>query len=381
MLTPDLVHLRQLCRLEISGALLASVLFQELKNVVACDAMTLLWWEPQASAARLFHESETEVGCGFIDASSFDALCSATQAGLCVELTPEHLLMRAIGRLLPGVNGFEACSLQSLLVCFSAAGTRVGALLLHRPGAQAFSTMEKAALVRLSPALVSALGVKTEHPQWVASEHNAGMLLLDHSMNIQYACRRGRKLIQLAQAPLGSAPRTASDSNLAQRLRLHLGAEHLDHAPKFVVHNCWGSFEFLLHRLSDTGINPDQLTAVAVRRQEPLALNVLRGCRKLALSEKQTEIALLLIKGLSYDQVATKLLIRATTVADHVRKIYDKVGVSNRSELVTTLLLGNKNTSAGWPLQSGDGQQFRLSTANNVYLDARRNGVTRGDAV
>lgn len=385
MLTPEIASLRQLCRLEIPGTLLASVLFQELKNVIPCDAMTLLWQEHASPAARLFHESETEVNCGSTDAQSFSQMGFAANSELFAVLTPEHPLLAQIAHLLPGVHEVVEQNFQTLAVCLTDKGKCTGAILLHRSSLKPFSTMEKALLVRLTPALSASLCVDTEAPQLITSENNAGILLLDNSMKIQYSCCRGRKLIQLAQAPLNPAQRTDCDHDLASWLRSNFGSENLARPSNFVFQNCWGSFEFFLHQLSDSEIRSDQLIAVAVHRQEPLVLSVLRGCKKLALTEKQIEIALQLIKGLSYEAVAAELCIQSTTVVDHVRKIYEKAGVGNRSELVTALLLGTKKMPSMWPSQDKAGEGFRLRPSRQLNQPARGNnkmkGTLRGNAL
>lgn len=376
MFTPEMMYLRQLFRLGIPGTLLASVLFQELKNVIPCAALTLLWREPGASAARLLHESETEVNCGLTDAQSFSQMCFATGPELFDIVTPEHPVLRHIAQLLPGLDEVVEQNFQTLAVGFTDRGKPGGTILLHRPARQPFSSAEKATLVRLSLVLSSALNVDTKALQLITSESNAGILLLDGNMKFQYSCCRGRKLIQFVQAP-ANEPR---HSGLADWLRPHLGVEDAARASNFVVRNCWGSFEFFLHRLADAQIHSGPLTAVAVHRQEPLALNVFRGCKTLALTEKQTEIALLLVKGLSYDAVATKLYIKATTVADHVRKIYEKVGVANRSELVTTLLLGAKKTAHALPFDL-TGENSRVSAVPSYRAAVKTKTVVRGHAV
>ena len=375
MFTPEIINLRQLCRLEIPGTLLASVLFQELKKVIPCEAMTLLWRGQEPTAIRVLHESETEVNCGFADAQVFSRGSAVTPSERVAVLAPEHSLLQLIASQCPGVDEIVRQNFQTLAVYFMEDENQCGALLLHRPRMQAFATQEKAALARLSAELSSALSIETQPLQWVTSESSAGILLLDRGMQIQYACARGRKLMQFIQAPASTASGTQSD--LAQRLRSHFGVEDNSRAANFVFHNFWGSFEFSLHRLSDAGIHSDPLIAVAVHRQEPLTLSVLRGCKKLTLTEKQTEIALLLVTGLSYDAVATRLGIRSTTVVDHVRKIYEKVGVANRSELVTMLLLGAKKTSNVLPF-AATGDELPLPATPSYQASANSKGAMRG---
>jgi DNA-binding CsgD family transcriptional regulator len=55
------------------------------------------------------------------------------------------------------------------------------------------------------------------------------------------------------------------------------------------------------------------------------------------LTPRETDIALLLCRGLSTKEIAAELLISTHTVRDHVKAVYDKADVSSRGELVATL--------------------------------------------
>lgn len=55
------------------------------------------------------------------------------------------------------------------------------------------------------------------------------------------------------------------------------------------------------------------------------------------LTLRETDIVLLLSRGLSAKEIAGELLISAHTVRDHVKAIYEKAGVGSRGELVAKL--------------------------------------------
>jgi DNA-binding CsgD family transcriptional regulator len=55
---------------------------------------------------------------------------------------------------------------------------------------------------------------------------------------------------------------------------------------------------------------------------------------KCALSPREREIALLLLKGLSNKEIGEKLFIELSTVKIHVHRILKKLGVGNRTQLV-----------------------------------------------
>lgn len=56
------------------------------------------------------------------------------------------------------------------------------------------------------------------------------------------------------------------------------------------------------------------------------------------LTERESEIAALLLKGKTYKRIAMELYVSENTVKTHVRNIYSKAGVQSRAELMIVLL-------------------------------------------
>jgi DNA-binding CsgD family transcriptional regulator len=59
--------------------------------------------------------------------------------------------------------------------------------------------------------------------------------------------------------------------------------------------------------------------------------------RAWTLSARERHVARLVIGGLSSDEIAAALYISPHTVRDHLKAIFDKVGVHRRRDLVATL--------------------------------------------
>jgi DNA-binding CsgD family transcriptional regulator len=54
-----------------------------------------------------------------------------------------------------------------------------------------------------------------------------------------------------------------------------------------------------------------------------------------ALSQREKEIFDVLLKGMSYKAIADQHFISINTVKTHAKKIYSKLGIKNRVELLT----------------------------------------------
>lgn len=66
-----------------------------------------------------------------------------------------------------------------------------------------------------------------------------------------------------------------------------------------------------------------------------------------ALSPRELEIAQLAAGGLSCPAIAARLFITANTVKTHLRHLYAKLGIHNRSQLTRVLLQARKITRTG----------------------------------
>jgi DNA-binding NarL/FixJ family response regulator len=56
------------------------------------------------------------------------------------------------------------------------------------------------------------------------------------------------------------------------------------------------------------------------------------------LSHREQEVLNLLVKGYAYKQIAEQMSISMDTVRTYIRRIYEKLHVHSRSEVMTRLL-------------------------------------------
>jgi len=54
------------------------------------------------------------------------------------------------------------------------------------------------------------------------------------------------------------------------------------------------------------------------------------------LTDREQEVLLLMAGGLKYKEIADKLFISLNTVRSHVKAIYGKLGVNNRTQAIET---------------------------------------------
>ena len=70
---------------------------------------------------------------------------------------------------------------------------------------------------------------------------------------------------------------------------------------------------------------------------EQHSLNLKRARTSFGLSDREIEVVACLAQGLANKEIACKLFISQHTVKDHLKHIMRKMGVSSRSEIISTL--------------------------------------------
>ncbi len=62
--------------------------------------------------------------------------------------------------------------------------------------------------------------------------------------------------------------------------------------------------------------------------------------RETTLTPRQTQITDALVEGMSYKMIADKLMISTETVRDHIKKMYKKLEINSRGELISMRVRG-----------------------------------------
>jgi DNA-binding CsgD family transcriptional regulator len=108
----------------------------------------------------------------------------------------------------------------------------------------------------------------------------------------------------------------------------------------------WGRFVVRAFRLSDPqGRRADQI-GLLIRREEPRSVSLVRGTGMAALSPQQREVALLIAAGRSNREIAEELGLTFNTASSHVKQVYARLEVNERSAVAQKLLLLAQSVAA-----------------------------------
>jgi DNA-binding CsgD family transcriptional regulator len=82
-------------------------------------------------------------------------------------------------------------------------------------------------------------------------------------------------------------------------------------------------------------VTGDEASSMVEIEVEDFTFQLVRsaGSKRKRLSRRETDICLLVSRGLSNKEIAQELSISCFTVASHLRKIFQKIGVSSRAAI------------------------------------------------
>lgn len=115
---------------------------------------------------------------------------------------------------------------------------------------------------------------------------------------------------------------------------------HTNGSGRFVFRAYWLQSPTTIRPNPDTLVHPpsdDGLIGVLIEHQEPLRLQLHRNLQGWRLSPREQEVGLALAEGLSQTAIAARLNVSVQTVITYVRRLYAKLEVHNRAELLDKL--------------------------------------------
>ncbi len=224
-------------------------------------------------------------------------------------------------------------------------GMPTAMLSLFRPRTQKpFESCEQALVLRLLPYLAHALQASEDQDIQYTENGSSGMMIMDVQGTVVYLSREADSLLALACQPiLTMDARNQKAELLAKLAQLSRNLEALFRgqnvpSPSWHHTNGHGRFMFRAYWLDNQNHEPDGLIGMTVEHQEPLVLKVLRAMQNLPLSPTQKVVGLMLTQGVSSEKIGERLHIKPSTVKDHVGKIFTKLDIHRREELLPMLL-------------------------------------------
>jgi DNA-binding NarL/FixJ family response regulator len=346
----ELSRLRELCALDLPTSLVMPTLLVELHALVPSSRNLFDWCDGDGALTRYCVEGpvDEEVAKLYFDefhnrreAEAMPSFAQALRSGAVLNSAAQLDTARFMGSALYAeIWRPQAFRYRVELIVRSGAGAPLGSLVLYRgPREPCFTAAEEARLLPLLPHLAQALSrdamVRCAPGHWQPAPEAAEVLLLDEAGHLCHASAGARRLLLQAGPGPGLPRQPSTEAVLAG---LHAAARH---GPvKRMVDSPWGRFEFSARRLEAVDGAAPSWTQVQLRRFEPRELADERCLQGLALSCGQAAVARLLLQGLAQAEVAQRLSIAPSTVIDHTRKLYQRLGVRSARELVERVRSG-----------------------------------------
>ncbi len=356
--TAEVAHIRQLCSSGLGGQVIMPPLLNALHALISSSQNHFFWLDAKGYVANVYTEAldlptlartyagsatqppliEAFTGITELLFGNVDVYNSARHAARRVRVSDAYRRYR---------NPFDfhhvlAGSVRERGVC-------IGLIMFTRSHVEPkFTTRDEERLESLLPYFSRGLQSSRNTRGPFSASGDTGLVIVDREGKIRRACSNGRRLAFLATHPSiakdGSSEIVLA-SDVSEEL-LHLCRPLFDpHASgvrfERMRHSSpWGSFVFQAYALDDGECTGENVVGITVERQEPLPLRLIHSMRWLQLSIKQCEVCLLLSYGYGYAAIAERLTVKVSTVVDHVRKIYHKLGVSQQEELLRKLVAG-----------------------------------------
>jgi DNA-binding CsgD family transcriptional regulator len=326
-----------------------------LRRVVDCDATCWHTLDPQTrlitsdAGRELISEGvftpETIPGAGaLILASEYSVKDVNTFAGLAARRVPAGILSHATSGkpersaryrdvLAPAGIPYE------LRAAFVSRGRCWGAVhIARREGKRDFTADDANALARTAGAIADGIRATLRlDAARVPSGHAApGLVVLSTNNDVELITSPARELLAAmrnpSQAPGDETPPTAL---LALAAFTRRNSRHPQRPEAVAVPTRAGWIT--LHASLPDGPARGKVAIVLERTPSPQSTSIRLEAH--GVTPREREIAVLLARGLTNPEIATRLVLSPYTVQDHVKSLLEKTEVSSRQELVARVFL------------------------------------------
>lgn len=351
-------EVKRLCCAGIDGPELLGEVIERLRRVIPFEAYCASTTDP--ASGLVTHSLAEEMGGAeeaaiFFDRLYFehglDHLRSMVQSRLPVKLLSES----AEGRLERSVRYLELLRplglAHEMSSVFTDGGYMWGSMdLIREKDRPDFEPRQVALLRRIAPHLGSGLktaALRTQTPAKLDGADVPGVLTLDRLGNVtQYTPAAERWLRDLEDLSPGwrewnGLPPAVRMVVLALRRALKPESERdVESQPRLRARTRSGRWLTLYGSLTEATAERPSETVVVVEPTKPEEVLPF-SIAAYGLSPREEEVVKLVVRGLSTTGISQTLFISEYTVQNHLRSVFEKVGVRSRGELVKRLFLDN----------------------------------------
>ena len=356
--TTQLAHIRQLCCIGLHGQALMPTLLRAVREYVSADSAGFFWVDTQGemtnlyadrmlspSLMRLYFERYYDGGehpfrKAFLDrARASEPVTSSSPTS---ELTKTAYYNEILRHL-------DAHHVMYAVIRDQRHA--LGQLSLYRPrNASAFTAEERNAIKDISHYVAHAVNRPKEllaQVEFVDADAE-GLVVVNFQGQIVEGGAKSLNLLSMAlkrEFNPGMPPLVTGDSvpPVVQQLLTLLQRAILGEpvaAPRTAIDGPWGRFLLSVYALDDETGSPVSRAAVHIRRQQPMILKFAEAMGNFDISPQQREVAMLLARGRSNQQISAALNVSANTVNYHIKQLFVRLDAHDRADVVAKLLGG-----------------------------------------
>lgn len=222
-----------------------------------------------------------------------------------------------------------------------------GIMLTREKGQQPFSREEENVLHAILPFLGHALKNQEGFTSCEANDdYPSGSIVATRHGDISHISPEAREILFWAyhsSMRLGAGLMDIMDilpghvRQLCSKLDdVSTGKRHLP--PLLKIPGRFGPVTLRAYRLNSMHDGCDDMVGINVIQQRPTELIVMRRLHDMPLSPRQKEVAWRIARGESSRVISDKMKISPTTYRDHVCKLYEKLNIRSREELLRKLV-------------------------------------------
>jgi DNA-binding CsgD family transcriptional regulator len=350
--THNRIHLRQLCCSGMSSAAIMPDVLQTLKGIIEHQSALFMWFDKYGGMNNMFIDIilPDVLNLYFTE---YHNLRNPYGPDLCMTARSE----KAVGNYRQVSKQFYKTDMFNL-VCrphnhhFMLDGTikdkrrPLGGIMLTRERSQKpFSAADEATLNSILPFFEHALKNHVDAGKIEFTEERpVGLIVANKRGDISHISREAQEILFWAyQESMQLGSRLAHIMDILpgqiELLCRKLNAIFSDKAcapPVLEIRHQYGLVTLRAYLLNSINDDHDSI-GITVTRHKPTELSMMQRLRDMPLSPRQREVALWMSKGASSQTISDKMGISLTTYRDHVCKIYLKLNISSREELLRIL--------------------------------------------